>query len=374
VRGFASANGFTLPDGLEGKMIGWLQGLAEFQILQILNLAYQDGGRFTQDDREFVVKEKERLVNKSGVLEIIDVEMTIDDIGGLDLMKEWLWKRQKLFEDRGNAVRFGVTPPKGIVIVGAPGCGKSLTAIATASLLKVPLVKMEVGQLLGRFVGDSEANMKRALGLLGSVSPCVMLIDEIEKAFSGVGGEGEGNDVTTRIFGHFLTWLQESDKWVFVVATANDLSKLPPELRRKGRFDEVFAVDLPNVKERREIFEKKFKRKNKLFSDSTLTSLAKSTEGYSGADIEAVVNEAILDGFLSEAREISMEILQGAVKRITPTSETMADKIRSTREEIRKIGCMPASKSYEGGRASVQSQANNQEQGAPDPDAPVPET
>ena len=187
------------------------KGLNEFQIKQILNLAYQDGGCLDSDDKQLILRQKEQLIKKAGLLEMIPVHETIEDIGGLENLKEWLYKKECIFNQLDRAIKFGVDIPKGIMIVGMPGCGKSLAAKATAKLFEIPLVRLDVGRLLGKYIGESEENMRKALKLSEAISPCVLWIDEIEKAFSGVGGSGGGSDVTTRLFGQFLTWMQEKE-------------------------------------------------------------------------------------------------------------------------------------------------------------------
>ena len=181
------------------------KGLNEFQIKQILNLAYQDGGYIDKEDKLLILKEKEQLVKKSSMLEIVNFKESIDDIGGLENLKEWLERKAKIFANMDKAIKFGVDIPKGIMIIGMPGCGKSLTAKATASLFEIPLVRLDVGRLLGKYVGESEENMRKALKLSEAISPCVLWIDEIEKAFAGIGSD-DGSGVTTRLFGQFLTW------------------------------------------------------------------------------------------------------------------------------------------------------------------------
>lgn len=196
------------------------KGLNEFQVKQILNLAYQDGGCLDFDDKRLILSQKEQLIKKAGLLEMIPVNEGIEDIGGLENLKEWLYKKEIIFNQLDKAIKFGVDIPKGIMIVGMPGCGKSLAAKAAAKLFEIPLVRLDVGRLLGKYIGESEQNMRKALKLSEAISPCVLWIDEIEKAFSGVGGSGGGSDVTTRLFGQFLTWMQEKENTVFIVATA----------------------------------------------------------------------------------------------------------------------------------------------------------
>lgn len=326
------------------------KGLSEFQIRQILNLAYQDGGYIDKNDKVLILKEKEQFIKKSGMLEIVNFKESIDDIGGLENLKEWLIRKEKVFSNLDGAIKFGVDIPKGIMIMGMPGCGKSLTAKATARLFKIPLVRLDVGRLLGKYVGESEANMRRALQLSEAISPCVLWIDELEKAFSGVGGDGGGNDVTTRLFGQFLTWMQEKENTVFIVATANDISKIPPEFLRKGRFDELFFVDLPNAEERKKILDIHLKKRGKWNTELDTITLLKMTEGYNGADLEAVVKNAVETVFIDENRKnkkITTEDLEEAVKETKPISTTLKEKIATIKDAINKIDIKPASRNIE---------------------------
>lgn len=319
------------------------RGLNEFQIRQILNLAYQNGGSIDSGDKQLILKEKEQFIRKSGMLEIVNFKETINDIGGLENLKEWLKKKAKVFENLDRAIRFGVDVPKGIMIIGMPGCGKSLTAKATASLFKIPLVRLDVGRLLGKYVGESEQNMRRALTISEAISPCVLWVDEIEKAFAGIGGAGGGADVTTRLFGQFLTWMQEKDNTVFIVATANDISGLPPEFLRKGRFDELFFVDLPNPEERRRIVEIHLKKRGKWHRDIDSIALIKETEGFNGADLEAVVKDTIENAFIENKSEVTTPDLIAAAKNTKSISTTLKKKIEQIRETIKTMDIRQAS-------------------------------
>jgi len=320
------------------------KGLNEFQIKQILNLAYQDGGRIDNNDKVLILKEKEQFIKKSGMLEIINFSETINDIGGLENLKDWLQRKAKIFANLDKAIKFGVDVPKGVMIIGMPGCGKSLTAKATASLFEIPLVRLDVGRLLGKYVGESEENMRKALRLSEAISPCVLWIDEIEKAFAGVGGNGGGSDVTTRLFGQFLTWMQEKDNTVFIVATANDISHLPPEFLRKGRFDELFFVNLPNGEERRKILDIHLKKRNKWNPEIDSIGLIKETEGFNGADLESVVKDTIESAFIDGRTLIRTEDLIKTIKETKSISNTLNDKIEEIEKTIKKIDIKPASK------------------------------
>lgn len=319
------------------------KGLNEFQIKQILNLAYQDGGCIDKEDKLLILKEKEQFIKKAGMLEIVNFTETVDDIGGLENLKEWLQRKAKIFANLDKAIKFGVDVPKGIMIIGMPGCGKSLTAKATASLFEIPLVRLDVGCLLGKYVGESENNMRKALKLSEAISPCVLWIDEIEKAFAGVGSDG-GNEVTTRLFGQFLTWMQEKENTVFIVATANDISRMPPEFMRKGRFDELFFVDLPNGEERRKIIDIHLKKRKKWNKNIDSIALIKETNGFNGADIEAVVKDTIEAAFIDGEDTITTEDLIKSVKDTKSISSTLKDKIKQIKDTIEKIDIKPASR------------------------------
>lgn len=319
------------------------KGLNEFQIKQILNLAYQDGGVLDFDDKQLILSQKEQLIKKAGLLEMIPVHETIDDIGGLENLKEWLYKKECIFNQLDKATKFGVDIPKGIMIVGMPGCGKSLAAKATAKLFEIPLVRLDVGRLLGKYIGESEENMRKALRLSEAISPCVLWIDEIEKAFSGVGGSGGGSDVTTRLFGQFLTWMQEKENTVFIVATANNISRIPPEFLRKGRFDELFYVDFPNDEERRKIIEIHLKKRNKWNKELDIISLVKLTGGYNGADLEDIVKDAIGNCFIEGRVQLTTEDLKLAQKNIKSISSTLKERIQEIKKAVENMDLKSAS-------------------------------
>lgn len=319
------------------------KGLNEFQIKQILNLAYQDGGVLDFDDKQLILSQKEQLIKKAGLLEMIPVHETIDDIGGLENLKEWLYKKECIFNQLDKATKFGVDIPKGIMIVGMPGCGKSLAAKATAKLFEIPLVRLDVDRLLGKYIGESEENMRKALRLSEAISPCVLWIDEIEKAFSGVGGSGGGSDVTTRLFGQFLTWMQEKENTVFIVATANNISRIPPEFLRKGRFDELFYVDFPNDEERRKIIEIHLKKRNKWNKELDIISLVKLTGGYNGADLEDIVKDAIENCFIEGRVQLTTEDLKLAQKNIKSISSTLKERIQEIKKAVENMDLKSAS-------------------------------
>lgn len=331
------------PDVIKGLALSF-KGMSEFQIKQILNLAYQDGGSIDSDDKTLILHEKEQLIKKSGLLELINFSETIDDIGGLECLKNWLKRKAKIFSQLEKAVSFGVDIPKGVMIVGMPGCGKSLTAKATASLFRMPLVRLDVGRLLGKYVGESENNMRRALKLAEAISPCVLWVDEIEKAFSGVGTSGGGSDVTTRLFGQFLTWMQEKESSVFIVATANDISNIPMEFLRKGRFDELFFVDLPNDSERKKILEIHLKKRKKWDrAEIALSAVVKETKGFSGADVEAVAKDAIENAFVDGQKDVTTAGLLKAARETKSITDTQREKLEKIRAAVQKMDIKRAS-------------------------------
>ena len=243
-----------VADKLLDELAMAFKGLTKFEINNLLALAYADDGELTRKDLNIIFEQKKQMIMKSGILEMINVKESIDDIGGLENLKEWFAKKAKVIKNINAAGKFGVAMPKGVLIAGVPGCGKSLNAKAAAALFEVPLLRMDMGRLMGKYVGESEGNLRKAIALSEAIAPCVLWIDELEKAFAGI-NNGGGSEVTTRLFGNFLTWMQEKESPVFVVATANNIMNLPPELMRKGRFDEIFFVGLSNRTERRKIFE-----------------------------------------------------------------------------------------------------------------------
>jgi SpoVK/Ycf46/Vps4 family AAA+-type ATPase len=225
-----------------------------------------------------------------------------------------------------------------------PGCGKSLTAKAAAHLFGLPLLRLDVGRLMGRYVGDSEGNMRRALALAESVSPCVLWIDELEKAFAGLSSGGSGSEVTSRLFGFFLTWMQEKSGAVFVIATANDITALPPELLRRGRFDEIFRVDFPDREERQKILEIHIKRRRPKDAERIdLAVLAANTEGFCGADLESAIKDAVEKAFVEGRNTVTTNNVLEAIQSTRPLSEVMKDRISDYKATSEKLRIRPAS-------------------------------
>lgn len=318
------------------EMATAFKGLSSLEINTILSLAYSREGALTKSALGLVMEQKEQMIQKAGILEMMPIKEGMEDIGGLDNLKTWIGNKAKILKDMERAESFGVELPKGVLIAGVPGCGKSLNAKASAKLLDVPLLKLDMGRLMGKYVGESESNMRQAIALAEAISPCVLWVDELEKAFAGIGGDNGGANVTTRLFGQFLTWMQEKKSAVFVVATANDIMELPPELMRKGRFDEIFYVQLPKSAERKKIFEIHIKkRRGQDLGDIDIPRLVQLTDGYSGADIEGVVKEGIESAFISGKTSISTDDIVRAIRSTHSLKEIMGDSIKKLEEEYK---------------------------------------
>jgi len=337
----ATVNGYKDIDDDDRKaLMPTLRGLSKFDIDRILDVALSSNGSLEEGDKKTLLEQKKAMVKKAGVIEIVDSPDNIDSIGGLENLKEYLERKAKVVNNLGKAQERGVEIPKGVFIVGMPGCGKSLCAKATASLFNAPLLKLDMGSMMGKYVGDSEANLRKALAISEAASPCVLWIDEIEKGFSGV-GKGE-NDVLMRMFGYFLSWMQEKKSAVYVVATANNAENLPPELKRKGRFDEIFYVDLPNKEEIKKIIEihlnKGDRKKCRKAADlqHITDSMCQKFSGCNGADIEAVIKEAIENCFIDEKEELSWQDIEAVLKKtnsISVISKKQIDAMKNVFKE-----------------------------------------
>lgn len=334
IRNLAKANGKIIPERLIKEYANAFKGLSEFEIQNIMQLILSQNEDITKSQINLVFEQKQQMIKKAGILEMISPKESLDDIGGLENLKDWLRQKEKVLSDMEGAKAFGVDMPKGVLIAGIPGCGKSITAKAAAKLFNIPLLRLDMGRLLGKYVGESEANMRKAIELAEAISPCVLWVDELEKAFAGIGGEGSGAEVTTRLFGSFLTWLQEKETPVFVVATANDVTSLPPELLRKGRFDEIFYVGLPDRDEQRKIFEIHIKkRRPEDLPSIQIDQLLGRAKGCSGADIEGIVRESVERAFAGGKQKLSTDDLLNAIKNTHPLSEIMKETIEKMQKE-----------------------------------------
>lgn len=319
-----------LSEQLMQKYVAALKGLSELEIEQTLQHAYSKTGELNKDHISLIHKQKRQIIQKAGILEMIPLEEDLSDIGGMKNLKDWLMRKEKTMSRWAEAKSFGVAMPKGVLIAGMPGCGKSLSAKAAAKLFNVPLLRLDMGRLLGKYQGESEGNMRKAIQLAEAISPCVLWIDELEKAFAGTGGDDSGGGVATRLLGSFLTWLQEKKSAAFVVATANDIERLPPELLRKGRLDEIFYAGLPNRGERCQIFKIHIQKRRpedlkETGSDGKplidLNRLADESKGFSGADIEGVVRESVEIAFQEGAKCLKTDDILSALKHTSSLSE-----------------------------------------------------
>lgn len=321
------------------------KGLTEFEINNLLALSYADNGELSRRDLGLIFDQKQQVIKKAGILEMIFSKEKIEDIGGLENLKEWLVRKAKIYKNMNTAKQYGVDIPKGVLIAGIPGCGKSLNAKAAANLFEVPLLRLDMGRLMGKYVGESEENLRNAIALAEAISPCVLWIDELEKAFAGIGGAGGAAEVTTRLFGNFLTWMQEKDSPTFVVATANDIMKLPPELLRKGRFDEIFYVGLPNEIEREKIFTIHInKRRPQDIGNIDIKDLVSKTDGFSGADIEGVIKDAIENAFTDDKKSVHTKEIIAAIKNTHSLSEIMKEALENMTKEYENRKFKNASK------------------------------
>jgi len=352
---FAKENNVNVDKNDVGEVAISLKGLTKLEIDHVLNMIIESKNNISISGRDIIIREKGQIIKKSSILEIIDFKEKIEEIGGLEGLKEWLSSKAQVFRRLDEAKKFGVDTPKGVLLVGMPGCGKSLAAKASARLFNVPLLRLDIGRLLGKYVGESEHNMRVALKTAESISPCILWIDEIEKAFAGIDQNGGASDITKRLFGQFLTWLQEKENTVFVVATANDITAFPPEFLRKGRFDEVFFIDFPNEEERERIFEIHLEKRGKMSDDINLKELAEETEGYCGADIEEIVKNAVENKFIletenEEEKKITTNNLLEATKSIDSLSNILSDKIDVLKKSYKKFKIKSASQKIKNGK------------------------
>ncbi len=328
-----------VPDARqEEHLLNAVLGLTAAEARKAFARALQGREEVNDEVYAALVAEKRQMVQGSDLLEFFDLDESIDDIGGLEGLKEWIAQRAEAFSV--EARERGISNPKGVLLVGVQGCGKSLSAKAIARLLGFPLVRMDMSNLLEQTRGSSEQNLREVLRLMETIAPSVLWLEEIDKAFAGFDTEAAGDATMSRIVGRFLTWLQEHQEPVFVVATANNVAHLPPELLRRGRFDELFFVDLPNFYERKQIFDIHLKRRGWKPDKFDIEELSTRTEGYSGAEIEQIVNSAIIESYSRQRMLTQQDLLE--MKDLTvPLSVTMEDKIFDLREWAR-TRCRPA--------------------------------
>jgi len=311
------------------RLLRNLKGLTLLEAEKILTRAMIEDGRLDAEDIEAVFKEKKAIVEREGLLEFSPAEVGFQDIADLAGLKTWLNKRKCIMTDPDGAAKFGLPFPKGILLLGIPGSGKSLCAKAVAVEWGLPLLKMDPSRLYNKYIGESEKNYRRAMETAERLSPVVLWIDEIEKAFPPGGGDDSG--VSQRVLGSFLTWLQERKGDVFVAATANDIDRLPPPLLRKGRFDEIFFVDLPTRDVRKEILRIHLTRRGRDPAGFDLEALADAADGFTGAEIEQAVVAALYTAF-SGAAYLGTELIDAEIRRTRPLSVVRAEYISSLRD------------------------------------------
>ena len=321
----------NINEKMREQIIHSLLGLTLCEAENVLAKTLVQNRGLGKESLEVINSEKKQIIRKSGLLEYYDTDETIRSVGGLDSLKSWLAKRSVAFSEKAR--EFGLPPPKGILLLGVQGCGKSLMAKTISTMWQLPLLRFDVGRVFGSLVGSSEHNIRRAIKVAESISPAVFWIDEIDKAFRGSRGSGAATDAGTsaRVFSTFLTWMSEKKHAVFVVATANDVSMLPPELLRKGRFDEIFFVDLPTLMERKGIFSVHLAKRKMDISKFDLDSLAKASFEYSGAEIEESIISGMFDSFYDK-QQLSNERLLNSVSQIVPLSRTMSEDIDTLRK------------------------------------------
>jgi AAA+ superfamily predicted ATPase len=312
------------------KLVQAALGLTASQAQRVFAKAIVSNGALDDRDIDLVTQEKKEIIRESEALEFYAVTETPDDVGGLGVLKEWLRLRERAFTQ--EARDYGLPAPKGIALIGIPGTGKSLTAKMIGGLWRLPLLRLDVGSLFGSLVGEAEERTRRALRLAETVSPAIVWIDEMEKALAHGSGD---SGTSTRVFGTILTWMQEKTAPCFVIGTANDISSLPPELLRKGRFDEIFFLDLPTLEERREIFSVHLRKRNRLPQDFDIARLARESQGYVGAEIEQAIIDAMYVGF-NARREFTANDISAAIKRQVPLSVSQRETIEALRNWLRE--------------------------------------
>lgn len=312
------------------RLVRACMGLTANEISNALAKAMiEASGRLDGDAIASVTAEKQQIIRKSGLLEFYASSDHMTDVGGLEVLKEWLRKRERAFGEKARS--YGLPEPKGILLVGVQGCGKSLVAKSVANAWRFPLLRLDVGRLFSSLVGSSEENLRSAIKVAESIAPVVLWVDEIEKGFSGVGSSNVSDAGTAaRVFGSFITWLQEKQAPVFVIATANSVAHLPPELVRKGRFDEIFFVDLPAVQERSDIWQIHLQKRNRKPADFDLYQLALASEGLSGAEIEQALIAGLYEAF-AEDRAVQMGDLLEVLQETVPLSRMMEEEIVALR-------------------------------------------
>ncbi|HEU4731077.1 MAG TPA: AAA family ATPase [Kofleriaceae bacterium] len=310
-----------------------VEGALGLTLVEAENVFAKSAVRTHTFDLETILEEKKQIIRKSGLLEYYEHREEFSDVGGMEVLKDWLVKRRNAFSSRARD--FGLPLPKGILLIGVPGTGKSLTAKAVGALWQMPLLRLDVGKIFGGLVGSSEENIRSVIKTAEAIAPAVLWIDELEKGFSGTASSGQTDGGTTsRVFASFITWLQEKTTPVFVIATANNVHQLPPELLRKGRFDEIFFCDLPDREDRRQIMDIHVRKKKRDPGQFDMDRLLEATVDFSGAELEQAVVAALYDAF-DTGNDLTTEGLLHTLKEMVPLAITMREQIESMREWAR---------------------------------------
>jgi len=324
-----TATGQSLDGRTLDELVSSCQGLSIERIRRVLARAIATHGKLQAEDVDLILEEKRQTIRQTQILDFYPATEQISDIGGLDNLKDWLLRRGSAFSERAR--QYGLPHPRGLLLVGIQGTGKSLTAKAIAHHWHLPLLRLDVGRLFAGLVGESESRTRQMIQLAEALAPCILWIDEIDKAFSGLDGRGDSG-TTSRVFGTFITWLAEKTSPVFVVATANNIQMLPPEMLRRGRFDEIFFVGLPNQEERKAIFSVHLSRlRPHNLRTYDLDRLAYETPDFSGAEIEQILVEAMHIGF-SQNRDFTTDDVLEAASQIIPLARTAQDQIQFLQE------------------------------------------
>ena len=319
----------NIDDESREKLVQAAMGLTLQEAENVFAKTIVNDGKLDADDVSVVFSEKRQIIRKNGLLEYCDTDTSLNEVGGLEILKDWLAKRSVAFTDRAR--QFGLPAPRGALLVGVQGCGKSLCAKAVSNVWRMPLLRFDMGRMFSSLVGSSEENIRRAIAVAESIAPVVLWADEIDKAFAGAADSG-GSDggTTSRVMSTFLTWLSEKRKPVFVIATANDISRLPPELLRKGRLDEIFFVDLPSMTERRTILEIHIGRRDRDAAAFDLDALVEASEGFSGAELEQAVISGLYEAFYVN-KDLDTPTLLRSLKETVPLSKTMSENVAKLR-------------------------------------------
>ena len=317
------------------KLLRAALGLTRDEAQKVYRKAQVTKKQLTEKEVDIVLSEKKQLIRRNGILEYIEEDETLEAVGGLEELKSWLTQRSDAFTEKAR--EYGLPQPKGMLILGVPGCGKSLIAKTTSKLWGLPILRLDMGRVYdGSMVGRSEANLRNALKTAESISPAILFIDELDKSFAGSSGSGDSDGGTSsRIFGSFLTWMQEKKSPVFVMATANRVERLPGEFLRKGRFDEIFFVDLPTSQERQDIFTIHLTKRRKDIARFDLQQLSKMSDGFSGAEIEQAIVAAMYEAFAQDREFTQLDII-AALKATLPLSRTMQEQVTALRDWARQ--------------------------------------